>query len=53
VERFKEKPFLIDEPRGRGHVVLYVEDPNFRVFWYGLNRMFLNSIYFLPSLVSQ
>jgi zinc carboxypeptidase/biotin protein ligase-like protein len=53
VERFKEKPFLIDEPRGRGHVVLYVEDPNFRVFWYGLNRMFLNSIYFLPSLVSR
>ena len=53
VERFKEKPFLIDEPRGRGHVVLYVEDPNFRVFWYGLNRMFLNSIYFLPSFVSR
>ena len=53
VERLKEKPFLIDEPRGRGHVVLYVEDPNFRVFWYGLNRMFLNSIYFLPSLVSR
>lgn len=53
VERLKEKPFLIDEPRGRGHVVMYVEDPNFRLFWYGLNRMFLNSIYFLPSLVSQ
>ena len=53
VDRFKEKPFLIDEPRGRGHVVLYVEDPNFRVFWYGLNRMFLNSIYFLPSMVSR
>ena len=53
VERLKEKPFLIDEPRGRGHVVLYVEDPNFRLFWYGLNRMFLNSIYFLPSLVTR
>jgi zinc carboxypeptidase len=53
VDRFKDKPFLIDEPRGRGHVVLYVEDPNFRLFWYGLNRIFLNSVYFLPSLVGQ
>lgn len=49
IERFRERPFLIDEPRGRGHVVLYVEDPNFRLFWYGLTRLFLNSIFFLPQ----
>ena len=42
-----ERPFLLDEPVGRGHVVLYVEDPNFRLFWYGLNRLFLNSLFFL------
>jgi hypothetical protein len=47
VARLQESPFLVDETRGRGHVVLYVEDPNFRLFWYGLNRMFLNSLFFL------
>jgi hypothetical protein len=51
VKRLEERPFLVDQPRGRGHVVMYVEDPNFRLFWYGLNRIFLNSIFFLPSRI--
>lgn len=50
VARLVDRPFLIAEPVGDGHVVLYAEDPNFRLFWYGLTRLFLNSIYFLPSL---
>lgn len=50
VDRLVDRPFLVDERLGRGHVVLYVEDPNFRLFWYGLTRMFLNSLFFLPSL---
>ena len=48
--RLVDRPFLVDEPVGRGHVVMYVEDPNFRLFWYGLTRLFLNSIFFLPNL---
>ncbi|MBI4482077.1 MAG: hypothetical protein HY652_04205 [Acidobacteria bacterium] len=42
--------YLIDEPLGRGHVILFADDPNFRLFWKGLNRLFLNSIFFAPSL---
>ena len=49
VAHLAERPFLVDQPMGRGHVVLYVEDPNFRLFWYGLNKLFLNSLYFLAS----
>ncbi len=49
VDRLVNRPFLVDQPRGRGHVVLYLEDPNFRLFWYGLNRLFLNSVFFLPG----
>lgn len=45
-----EKAYLIDEPTGRGHVILYADDPNFRACWDGLNRLFLNSIFFAPSL---
>jgi hypothetical protein len=29
-----------------GRVILMVDNPNFRAFWYGTNRMFLNSIFF-------
>ena len=31
---------------GRGKVVSFTDDPNFRAFWYGTNRMFLNAIFF-------
>ena len=48
-DHFVDRPFLVDEPVGRGHVVMYVEDPNFRLFWYGLNRLFLNSLFFLAE----
>ena len=42
--------YLIDEPTGRGHVILFAEDPNFRAVWDGLTRLFLNSLFFAPSL---
>ncbi len=45
-----EQAYLIDEPTGRGHVILYADDPNFRAYWDGLNRLFFNSILFGPSL---
>jgi hypothetical protein len=47
IETLAGSPFLVDEPMGRGHVVLFAEDPNFRLFWYGMTRMFLNSLFFL------
>jgi hypothetical protein len=40
---------VIDEPTGRGHVVLFAEDPNFRGFWRSLTRMFFNSFLFQPT----
>jgi hypothetical protein len=49
-ERFLNRPFALAEPVGRGTVAFYVEDPNFRLFWSGLTRLFLNSVVFLPSL---
>lgn len=29
---------------GRGHVVLFVDDPNFRGFWYGSGTLFTNAV---------
>lgn len=48
--RLVHTAFLTEESLGRGHVVLYNADPNFRLFWYGLNRLFLNSLFFTGSL---
>ena len=40
--------YVIDEPTGRGHVVLYADDPNFRAIWRSTTRMFFNSFLFQP-----
>jgi len=50
VELINGTAYLIHEPTGRGHVILYAQDPNFRLFWHSLTRLFLNSVLFAPSL---
>jgi hypothetical protein len=40
--------YVIEEPTGRGHVVLFSEEPNFRGIWRSTIRLFFNSILF-PS----
>ncbi|HZI18121.1 MAG TPA: M14 family zinc carboxypeptidase [Pyrinomonadaceae bacterium] len=42
--------YVVDEPTGRGHVVLYAEDPNFRAIWRSTTRLFFNSFLFQPVL---
>ncbi len=39
------------EPTGRGAVVLFAQEPDFRLFWRGTAPLFLNSVLYLPSLV--
>lgn len=31
---------------GQGMIISFTDDPNFRAFWYGTNKLFLNSIFF-------
>jgi len=31
---------------GRGHVIAMTDNPNFRAFWYGTNKLFMNAIFF-------
>ena len=31
---------------GRGNVVMFMDNPNFRAFWYGTNGLMLNAIFF-------
>ncbi len=37
---------------GSGRVVVMADNPNFRAFWYGTNRLFLNSV-FLGSIIRE
>ncbi|HVG29262.1 MAG TPA: M14 family zinc carboxypeptidase [Pyrinomonadaceae bacterium] len=41
--------YVIDEPTGRGHVVLFAEDPNYRGFWRTTTRLFFNSFLFTST----
>ena len=36
--------FLIDEPLGSGHVILFTNEPMFRGWWRALDRMVLNAL---------
>ena len=51
-ERVKGKAAVIVSQVGRGKVVSMAFNPNFRAFWYGTNRLFLNAIY-LSDLIDR
>jgi hypothetical protein len=48
--RLAGTPYLIAETPGCGLVVLFADDPNFRLVWPRLTRLFLNAVFFAPSL---
>ncbi|HRI60036.1 MAG TPA: hypothetical protein PK228_09945 [Saprospiraceae bacterium] len=53
----KQKPLVANSAAvtvcglGKGRVICFAGDPNFRAFWYGTNRLFANAIFF-GNLVS-
>jgi len=42
-------PAVIAERKGRGAVVLFADNPNFRAYWYGTNKLFLNALFFAKA----
>lgn len=41
----KKSASIIVSPIGRGRVVLFADNPNFRGAWYGTNKLFLNALF--------
>jgi hypothetical protein len=41
--------FLIEEPLGRGHVVLFANEPLFRGWWRALDRLVMNAVVLGPG----
>ncbi|KAA3650767.1 MAG: peptidase M14 [Proteobacteria bacterium] len=44
-EKLTEKPLIIAERMGRGSVIQFGFNPNFRGFWYGTQRWLINAVY--------
>lgn len=45
LQEIKGTAALISRKSGRGNVVLFADNPNFRAFWYGMNGLMLNAIF--------
>ena len=52
LERIKGTDSVVVTQRGQGRVIVMAEDPNFRAFWWGTQRLFLNGVFFGP-LISE
>ena len=48
VEKIKSTPAVVATRLGEGTVVRIIDPPNFRGFWLGTNKLFLNSLFFGP-----
>lgn len=46
LELIKNTPSVIVDSHGSGRVISFVDNPNFRAFWFGQNKLFANAIFF-------
>lgn len=49
IDRLKGSPFLTEEPYGRGKVITFADEPNYRLFWRGTLPLFMNAVIYGPS----
>jgi len=45
-EKLQNSVSIISKTIGKGKFVAFADNPNFRAFWYGTNRLFINAIFF-------
>ncbi len=46
VDKLQGTASVLADELGEGSVVLFLDNPNFRGFWYGTNKLFLNALFF-------
>jgi len=52
LNKIKNSVSLMVSSVGRGRAILFVDDPTFRGYWYGTNKLFFNALFF-GSLISS
>lgn len=50
LERIRKSPAVVAQRVGGGQIISFTDNPNFRSFWYGTNKLFLNAIFFGKSI---
>jgi hypothetical protein len=50
IERFKNSPLITTQNIGAGKIISIPDNPNFRAFWWGTNKIFLNGLFFSSAL---
>ena len=53
LEQVSNSPVVIVSKFGKGRVISFGINPNFRAFWYGTNRLFTNSLFFSRIIDSK
>jgi zinc carboxypeptidase len=48
-DQIAQKAYLIYQPVGRGHVIAFAEDPNFRAFTEASELLFINAVLLAPA----
>lgn len=46
LEQARGSASIVADRYGQGRVTLFMDNPNFRAFWYGTNGLFLNAVFF-------
>ena len=46
LEHLSESAYVVTWSVGRGRIIAFADDPNFRGIWYGTNKLFLNAVFF-------
>ncbi|MGF1671483.1 MAG: M14 family metallopeptidase [Balneolaceae bacterium] len=46
LEKLRGTASVIVSGRGSGRVINFIDNPNFRGFWFGTNKMFMNAVFF-------
>lgn len=49
IDRLKGSVYVVAEPFGRGQVITFADDPNYRLFWRATLPVFLNAVVYSPS----
>ncbi|HNR07187.1 MAG TPA: M14 family zinc carboxypeptidase [Saprospiraceae bacterium] len=50
LDQLKNSAAVLVSGTGAGKVICIPDNPNFRAFWYGTNKLFLNCIFFAPAI---
>jgi len=44
-----QRAYLMHQPMGRGHIVAFAEDPNYRAFTEATELLFMNAVLLAPA----